>query len=188
MKMIRLLLLNFFVVMACLSASGAALGQTSNSWMDTAWQHAKTTWNEGDTELYVPFLAYHMPFAYRQELRDQYNEFPAGVGLGRGRYNSSENWEGIYAMGFADSHNQPSFMLGYGWIPTWKVGQSDIKVGVGLTGFLMSRQDYWGGVPFPGILPLASISYKQLAVQAAYVPGGRDNGNVLFMWGKWTFK
>lgn len=163
---------------------------TSNQtgWFDTAWSHAKTTWEKGDTELYVPFLTYHMRFAYRKDLVDQYNEFPAGVGLGLGRYNDSGNWEGMYAMGFSDSHNKPSFMVGYGWIPTWDVGKTDIKVGVGLTGFLMSRQDYFGGVPFPGVLPVASVSYKQLSIQAAYIPGGRDNGNVLFMWGKWTFK
>ena len=31
-------------------------------------------------------------------------------------------------------------------------------------------------------------SYKNLSAQAAYIPGGQGYGNVLFMWGKWTFK
>jgi palmitoyl transferase len=80
-----------------------------------------------------------------------------------------------------------SYTVGYTWIPTWNVGKSEVKVGAGLTGFLMSREDYFGGVPFPGLLPVASISYKQLSLQATYVPGGQGNGNVLFAWGKWTF-
>jgi lipid IVA palmitoyltransferase len=164
-----------------------ASSETGSNWFDTAWQHAEKTWNEGDVELYVPFLTYHLRFAYSDDKIDQYNEFPAGIGLGKGRYNSSGNWEGMYAMGFSDSHYQPSFMVGYGWVPTWNLGDSQIKAGVGLTGFLMSRQDYFGGIPFPGVLPIASLSYRQLALQAAYIPGGNNNGNVIFMWGKWTF-
>jgi len=53
----------------------------------------------------------------------------------------------------------------------------------------MSRSNYWNGIPFPGVLPIASLSYKQLSLNAAYIPStGRNNGNVLFMWGKWTFQ
>jgi palmitoyl transferase len=154
---------------------------------NTAVEHVKDTWTEGKVEIYVPFLAYHMPFAYKAEQRSDQNQYPAGGGIGLGRYNASGNYEGTYAMAFLDSHSDMSYVVGYSWVPTWNVGKSDVKVGAGLTGFLMSRQDYFGGVPFPGILPMASISYKQLSLQATYVPGGQGNGNVLFAWGKWTF-
>lgn len=103
---------------------------TQQAWYDTAWSHVKQTWNDGRVEAYVPFWTYHLPFAYTPSQRENYNEFPAGFGLGKGRFNNSGNWEGIYAMGFRDSHGDPSFMLGYGWIPTWRVNQSDFKVGV----------------------------------------------------------
>jgi len=169
-----------------------AQSSDEKSWLrstwDTAMDHASATWKHGDYELYVPAYTWHLPFAYRQDLLDSYTEYPAGVGLGKGRYNASGNWEGMYAMGFRDSHGDPSFMVGYGWIPTWNVGKTDLKAGIGLTGFLMSRKDYWGGIPFPGILPVASLSYKNLALQAAYIPGGQNNGNVVFIWGKWTFR
>lgn len=153
----------------------------------TAADHVKDTWAEGKVELYVPFLSYHMPFAYSAESRAQQNEYPAGGGIGLGRYNNSGNYEGTYAMAFLDSNSAMSYMVGYAWIPTWNVGESEVKVGVGLTGFLMSRRDYFGGIPFPGALPVASISYKQLSLQASYIPGGQGNGNVLFAWGKWSF-
>ena len=153
----------------------------------TAIDHVKDTWTEGKVEIYVPFLAYHMPFAYTAEQRSDQNQYPAGGGIGLGRYNASGNYEGTYAMAFLDSHRNMSYVAGYAWVPTWNVGKSDVKVGAGLTGFLMSRQDYFGGVPFPGVLPMASISYKQLSLQATYIPGGQGNGNVLFAWGKWTF-
>jgi len=174
-----------------LTAQASSNGSVTQ-WMGAKWDHATTsvkeTWREGDVELYVPFLTYHMRFNYDQDLLDDYNEYPAGFGLGKGRYNASGNYEGMYAMGFRDSHGKPSFMAGYAWMPTWQVSNSDVKVGVGVTGFLMSRSNYYNGIPFPGVLPIASISYKNLAVQAAYIPSRRRNdGNVLFVWAKWTF-
>jgi len=161
-------------------------GWISQAW-NTATEHVSTTWDKGDIELYLPIYTWHLPFAYTPDQRSSYTEIPGGFGLGKGRYNDSGNWEGIYAMGFRDSHGDPSFMLGYGWIPTWNVSDTDVKVGVGLTAFFMSRQDYFGGFPFPAVLPIASASYRNLSLQAAYVPGGKGNGNVLFIWGKWTF-
>ena len=178
-------------VLVTSSAAMASTGSTSSTlgaWFDTASEHVSDTWHEGDTELYVPFWTYHHRGTYDDDHIEDFNEFPAGIGLGKGRYNSSGNWEGMYAMGFMDSHNKPSFMAGYAWVPTWELG-NDVKAGVGVTGFLMSRSNYWNGIPFPGVLPIASIGYKQLSLQAAYIPStGRNNGNVLFMWGKWTFQ
>lgn len=168
--------------------TSASSNTSSTPWYQTAWNHARDTWREGDVEVYVPFWSYHLPFAYSVEKRAEYVEYPAGFGLGKGRYNKSGNWEGMYAMGFRDSHGDPSFMVGYGWVPTWNIGKSEVKAGIGLTGFLMSRKDYFGGIPFPGVLPIASIGYKNLSAHAAYIPGGQGYGNVLFMWGKWTFK
>lgn len=172
--------------------SQAAVGESATQWVGARWDlavsHVSDTWEDGDLEVYVPLWTYHMRWHYDHELTDGYNEFPAGIGLGKGRYNASGNWEGMYAMGFLDSYSNPSFMAGYGWIPTWNIGNTKIKAGIGATAFLMSRQSYYDSVPFPGVLPVAAISYKDLALQAAYVPGlKRGSGNVLFVWGKWTF-
>ena len=174
------------------SSVHAANRLTPVQWLGASWDqavsHVSATWEDGDWEAYVPVWTHHMRFHYDQERIDGYTEYPAGIGLGKGRYNDSGNYEGMYAMGFLDSHGDPSYMAGYAWVPTWPIGQSEVKAGIGLTGFLMSRQDYYRGVPFPGVLPVASVSYKNLAIQGAYVPGfSRNSGNVLFVWGKWTF-
>ena len=158
-----------------------------SSGLSNGWSSVKKTWDEGQIELYVPFWSYHLPFAYTPSQRAEYTEYPAGLGIGKGRMNSSGNWEGMYAMAFRDSHGDPSYMVGYGWVPMWNVAQTEVKVGVGVTGFLMSRRDYWNGVPFPGVLPAASLSYQRVSLQAAYIPGGKGNGNVIFMWGKYSF-
>ena len=159
-------------------------------WRDlfhTGVDHVKDTWAEGKVEAYVPFLSFHMPFAYSSEQRANYKENPLGFGLGLGRYNASGNYEGTYAMVFQDSHGQPQYMAGYAWIPTWPLGDTALRAGIGVVGFLTARADTANYTPFPGLLPVASLSIADFSVQAAYVPGGNGWGNVLFAWAKWTF-
>jgi len=158
-----------------------------NAW-DTAGQHLSDIWTKGDIELFVPFWSYHLPYAYSAEKRSQYTEYPAGGGIGKGWYNASGNWEGIYVMGFQDSHAQPMYMAGYGWVPTWNPINEKSRVGVGATVFLFMRSDINYYAPTPGILPMASVGYGPIDVQVAYIPGGEGNGNVLFWWAKYSFK
>ena len=164
----------------------------SKSWYASAWdtagQHLSDLWTKGDVELYVPFWSYHLPFAYTPEKRASYTEYPAGGGLGKGWYNASGNWEGVYVMGFQDSHAQPMYMAGYGWVPTWNPINEQSRIGVGATVFLFMRSDINGYAPTPGILPMATVGYGPVDVQVAYIPGGQGNGNVLFWWAKYSFK
>lgn len=164
----------------------------SQSWYGKAWdtagQHLSDLWTKGDVELYVPFWSYHLPFAYSAEKRASYTEYPAGGGLGKGWYNASGNWEGVYVMGFQDSHAQPMYMAGYGWVPTWNPINEQSRIGVGATVFLFMRSDINGYAPTPGILPMATVGYGPVDVQVAYIPGGEGNGNVLFWWAKYSFK
>ena len=86
-------------------------------------------------------------------------------------------------MGFQDSHFKPSYMVGYAhqwlWQPTL-----DWRMGGGLTAFLMTRADIGHYTPFPGILPMASVGYKAVSVETAFVPGARGAGNLLFFWAR----
>ena len=168
-------------------ASAESKSWYSNAW-DTAGQHLSDLWTKGDVELYVPFWSYHLPYAYSPEKRASYTEYPAGGGLGKGWYNASGNWEGVYVMGFQDSHAQPMYMAGYGWVPTWNPINEQSRIGVGATVFLFMRSDINGYAPTPGILPMASVGYGPVDVQVAYIPGGEGNGNVLFWWAKYSFK
>lgn len=164
----------------------------SKSWYSTAWdtagQHLSDIWHKGDYEVYVPFWTYHLPFAYSAEKRTQYTEHPWGGGVGKGWYNNSGNWEGIYMMAYQDSHGKPMYTAGYGWVPTWRPLDDQFKVGVGLTAFIFMRSDIGNYAPIPAALPVASVGYGPLDVQVAYVPGGQGNGNVLFWWAKFAFR
>jgi hypothetical protein len=182
MSLLKKLIVMFLLIPVVPLSAGA-----EEAWYEEARRRFSETWKEGQVEAYVPFLSWHMPFAYTSEQISSYNQSPKGFGLGKGRYNSSGNYEGMYAMVFQDSHGQPEYMIGYAWIPTWPIRDTELKVGVGLVGFITARADIAHYTPFPGILPVASLSIASFSVQAAYVPGGSGNGNVLFAWTKWTF-
>jgi len=170
-------------------APASAEGQ---SWYSKAWntasKHLSDVWNKGDIEVYVPFWSYHLPFAYSPEKRSQYTEYPAGGGIGKGFYNESGNWEGIYLMEFQDSHGKPMYMGGYGWVPTWNPINEKSRIGVGATVFMFMRSDINYYAPTPGILPMATMGYGPVDIQVAYIPGGEGYGNVLFWWAKYSFK
>ncbi len=144
------------------------------------------TAKEGDWELYVPLYTYHMRYAYTAEKISSYNENPWGLGLGRGRIDEKGNWHGLYAMFFHDSHNKPEYQLGYAFKTFWPIAEN-LKAGLGYTAFLGARSDINNYIPFLGVLPVASLEYGKVSLDATYVPGGQGNGNVMFIWSKIRF-
>ncbi|MFP5406922.1 MAG: hypothetical protein ACLGHY_11520, partial [Gammaproteobacteria bacterium] len=87
-------------------------------------------------------------------------------------------------------HAQAQLMAGYAreWI--WPIAGSGLEVGLGYTAMLMSRRDIFGGFPFPAALPLASVGTQRARLMAAYVPrlsSNKGNGDVLFVFGRFTF-
>lgn len=157
-----------------------------DSWLDRARQKLSTIWNDGRNELYVPLETYHLRSAYSREKIDGFNETPLGIGLGRGIYDADGDWHGIYAMGFQDSHYKPEYMLGYGYKTYWHLA-GELKFGLGYTAFLTARSDIARYTPVPAVLPIASLEYRDVSLDTAYVPGGSGFGNILFFWGKVRF-
>lgn len=175
-----------FVFFICI-ISDPVLAESNKYWYQTIGSHFAKTWNAGNIELYLPIRTIHMPFAYSDEQRNHYTENPYGFGIGKGYYNSSGNYEGMLIMGFQDSHGKPEYIAGYGWIPTWSFIK-DTKTGVGVVGLINARSDFSHYRPFPGALPIFSMTYKQLNIQATYVPPAVGSGNIVFAWIKWTFE
>jgi hypothetical protein len=171
-----------------LLAAHGAHAQSTPSFIDKAKARVDAIIEQGNWDLYVPLYTYHMPYAYSPEKISQYTDIPLGIGLGKGYLNKNNNWEGIYGMTFKDSHGIYQYMAGYAWIPNWNISNDgNWKIGAGATVFMMSRQDINNYIPFPGLLPVGSISYKNASLQTAFVPGGDGFGNVLFTWAKWSF-
>lgn len=167
------------------AATLAAPAAFADGWprLEAARDRVVDVWRTGASDIYVPFLTYHLRFAYDREKINTYDEYPVGLGYGRSKFDADGNWHGLYAIGFQDSHYKPNYMAGYGFQKIWRPA-ADWRAGAGLTAFLMMRTDIAHYTPFPGVLPVASIGYKSVSLETAYVPGGHNVGNVLFVWGR----
>lgn len=148
------------------------------------WAPVANVYDHGQWEFYLPLHTHHLRSQYSQEQIDSYQETPYGFGFGRGLYNERGNWEGLFAMGFQDSHFKPSYTAGYGWKAIWRPTE-DTRLGLGYIAGLMTREDVAGYFPFPVVLPIASLAYKNLSLETTFVPGAAGAGNIFFIWAKW---
>ncbi len=183
LRRVIILFLSIFVFFQTANASV----ESDENWYQTMSRHISETWHDGNVEMYLPLKTIHMPFAYSHEQRENFNENPLGFGIGKGRFNSNGNYEGMMVMVFQDSHSKPEYLAGYQWIPQWSLSDN-FKAGLGAVGFISARSDFLHYTPFPGVLPVASLSYKNLMLETTYIPGVSSfGGNVLFVMLKWKF-
>jgi palmitoyl transferase len=167
----------------------------TNCWSETNtpvknfWDQTKARlqqiWESEHGDLYIPYYAWHNRLYYDSDKIPKYNEFPWGVGFGKGIWDEHDNWQGLYAMVFLDSHQDVQPMAGYGYLLTAHPSENT-GLGIGFTLMMTARSDIMSYTPFPGVLPLGSIHYKNLMILGAYVPGTRNVGNVLFLMTKLT--
>lgn len=175
--------------LACLLAAttfSASADDASPSWYDRAVQRVETTWNQGQTELYIPLHTYHVRSAYTAEKIDSFNEKPLGLGIGKGYYDQDGDWHGLYVMEFQDSHSKPEYIGGYAYKTYWPLA-GDLKFGLGYTAFITTRADIGHYMPIPMVLPTAALEYGKFSFDTLYVPGGHGRGNIFFFWGKVRF-
>lgn len=178
-------IITLIFLLSCL-LSAQAKAWSFEEWTNSIKEGSKSAWNDGDYDLYLPFLEWHNRLFYDKEKYEKYNEFPLGLGLGKGYWEGNE-WHGLTVMVFEDSNHHPQSIFGYAYLNHWNLDPTaSWKFGIGYALTLTQRSEY-KYIPLPLPLPLASLSYKNLALQAAYVPGVKNDGNVLFAWLKWSF-
>ena len=80
----------------------------------------------------------------------------------------------------SDSHHHIEFNVGYEHSTYW--GRRDfVQPGLGYTLMIVQRPDMLSGVPFPALLPLLSLRYRQATLMTTYIPtlnGGINHGSV----------
>lgn len=176
-----------FLLTATLLPSTTLADENSN---DSTWSYIQDTlsqtWDAKDYELFIPVNIWHNRSYYSSEKIDSYNENPWGLGLGKYRFDQDGDWHSLYVMAFSDSHKDIEPVAGYAFQKMWRPG-NDVRIGAGYTIGVTMRQDF-NYLPIPVVAPLASIEYKQLAVQSTYIFGGEGNGNILFTWLRWQLK
>jgi Antimicrobial peptide resistance and lipid A acylation protein PagP len=145
----------------------------------------------GDMEVYLSGYAYHGRDTYTEEKIRELNEKAWGLGGGRTIRNADGNDESLYLFAIRDSHRKPQIMAGYAYEWIWNVPKTPVEVGAGYTAMLMSRQDYFGGVPFPIALPVVSLGVKGAKLMGSYVPRlsqNKGNGDVWLIFARFEVK
>lgn len=169
--------------MLLLSATAFAEEPVKHSAWSAVQDSLSQTWQSTNYDLYIPVNAWHNRHYYSAEKIDSYNEDPWGLGVGKHRFDDDGDWHALYGMAFLDSHNKVEPIVGYGFQKMWRP-TDNFHLGAGYTiGVTMREEMHY--IPIPVIAPLLSVEYKQIAVQSAYIPGGKGNGNLLFTWLRW---
>ncbi len=196
---VRVILLSAFLLLINNNASANSGIKNINNESDTdiavkeetltLWgtfkKNLSVTWNSPHDELYVPVFSWHNRFIYSDEKIKSYNELAWGLGYGKYHIDSQNNWHAVYAIAFMDSHNKVQPMAGYAWQKMWIPAEREAwRFGAGFTVGITGRHEYHY-IPMPLPLPLLSIEYNRLSIQTSYIPGTRNNGNVLFALMRW---
>jgi palmitoyl transferase len=184
--------------LAWVCASGIGIGchlapawaEDGQGWWQTAKEHVSTVANEGDWDLYLSGYAHHSRSTYNSTRVRKLNEKAWGGGFGKTYRNADGNEESLYVMAIRDSNYNTQWTAGYAYQWKYPIGGSGFEVGAGLTAALISRKDWFHGVPFPALLPAFSAGTEHVQLMASYVPRlstRRGKGDVLLMFVKLNF-
>ncbi|MEB0136433.1 hypothetical protein QN362_13920 [Actimicrobium sp. CCC2.4] len=156
---------------------------TDASWWSRDDDKLRHIVDDGVASIVLSGYARHGRHTYTAERIRELNEKAWGLGYSKIVRTTSDNEESLYGLAISDSHYKPQLMAGYlhQWMQPLGHGY---EAGVGLTGLLISRADYFSGKPFPCILPVVSAGTRKTKLMAAYVPRlsrSKGNGDVLLM-------
>ena len=163
-----------------------SLTDRAMNWVENDYQEAEKTvenlYDNGRLSMVLSGYAHHGRGTYSPAQIDELNEKVWGFGVSKELRDDKDNEESITFVIMADSHYTPQITAGYGYQWMKPLGQT-WEVGLGYTAGLISRSDILNGVPFPGVLPLASIGTRDVKLVASYIPrlSGTGNGDVLFL-------
>jgi len=145
-------------------------------------EHLCALLNSQDYDLMVPVNTWHNRWTYSHKKTKEYNERPWGLGIGKRYYDEDKDLHALTAMVFLDSHKKPEPIAGYQFQKKWYYGEAqNFSIGLGYSMGLTARDDYsW--IPFPYIAPILSAQYRSFSLETTYIPGTKNNGNVLFTW------
>ena len=168
--------------------AGTAAAGSFGDMVSYKWDRSREALGEGSWDGYLTGYAWHAPYAYNKQKRDEYNDFAAGGGLGRSIIDEDGDKQSLYALVFRDSHYKPQYTTGYAWM-RYSGGGERVNFGLGYTVYLFARSDVNHYLPAPMAGLLASARYGRFELMAVAVPIGKaDSGNIALVFGRWTWK
>lgn len=144
----------------------------------------------GAWDLYVSGHAHHSRSTYTEKRLGKLNENTWGLGFGKTIRNEKGNEESLYALVIRDSNKNDQWSAGYAYQWIYPVAGSGLEVGAGISALLIRRHDWFDGVPFPAVLPVASIGIRQAKLMTTYVPRmstRKGKGNVLLVFARFEW-
>jgi palmitoyl transferase len=153
-------------------------------WFSGTWDGTKRLWRDGHWDLYISGYTWHLPYAYNTAERHEENAFTYGLGIGKTLTDERDNQRSLYALVIEDSNYKTQYSIGYTWMARWQL-VGPVKGGLGYTAFITARDDFNNYLPFPGILPLASIGTDRATLYGTFVPG---SASILYFFGKISFE
>jgi palmitoyl transferase len=184
----------FFTALSCCAQAQTSDNATADNapdnqepgWLHRTYNSAADTvenlYDNGRLSMVLSGEAHHGRGTYTQEKIDSFTEKVWGLGMSKELRDDKGNEEDISFVVMADSHYAPQITAGYGY--QWMMGLgNNWEVGAGYTAGLISRADIFGGVPFPGILPLVTIGTRDTKLLISYIPklSGTGDGDVLYL-------
>jgi len=96
------------------------------------------------------------------------NEDNYGLGIEYGFTSSGRLRPFLFANGFRDSNEDPSYAVGGGY--RLRLIDRAIYLDGGFAAMLMTRHDYRDGDPFPALLPVVTIGVGAIGMNVLYAP------------------
>lgn len=187
----RALLPIFGAIALCFGTQSAHAGDEDEAgFFERSKEKVRSIANDGNWDLYLSGYAHHDRDTYDRKRLRKLNEKAWGGGFGKTLRNERGNDESLYLMAIQDSHQRVQVMAGYAHQWIFPLGGTGLEAGAGLTALLMHRKDWFGGAPFPAVLPVASFGTQDIRLMTTFVPRlstRRGKGDVLLVFLKAEF-
>jgi palmitoyl transferase len=154
--------------------------------LDKSCARLVDTWERGRNGVLISGYSYHLPFTWSPERRAELNRNAWGLGLIRTTEDPDGDTHSVYALVFRDSHKHAQWNVGYEYATYWGP-RGGVQAGLGWTALIVQRPDIFDGIPFPALLPIASLRYRDATLSATWIPtlnGGINHGSTVFVFGR----
>jgi palmitoyl transferase len=159
-------------------------------WLTKGCRGLVDTYENGTSGLLLSGYAWHLPSSWTPERRAQLNSEAWGAGVIRTTEDADGDMRSVFFLVFKDSHSHAEFNIGYEHSTYWGP-RSGVQPGLGYTAMIVQRPDLAHGYPFPVLLPLASLRYRETTLFTTFIPtlnGGINHGSTLYVFARVLFK
>ena len=189
-SMRRATMLGAAAALAWATPSQAASCEDFGAWLERGCRRVVDTYEHGDQGILISGYSWHLPSTWTPEKRAELNPRAWGAGLVRTTEDADGDTRSVFFLAFKDSHHHVQWNLGYEHSTYWGP-RAGVQPGLGYTLFLVQRPDIAAGVPFPALLPLFSLRFRDATLYGTYIPtlnGGINNGSVIYLFGRVLFR